>query len=252
MNNNSIPAVAKTVELLNALAIKAQTQAQLSRDLGITMSTTYRILCTLRAAKWVRKNPDSTYQLDSGLLPLVSPFQVDFFRWEAARQAVIDLSSHCRLSCKLSIRRGDRQYTLFRAEPENEPVSLAGKPGSNFPLVEGSVGAALLCRESEATIRRLCRECPENIREKSDPDQVLALISGIREKGYALNLAVRKWPIAAMSVPLAGPDGAPGALTLLGAVADFSGDRAAVYGKLLIHTAKACEKTIAQIKGGQI
>ena len=54
--NNTIPAVEKAVQLLLALAEGEKTQAELSAGLGISMSTAYRILTTLQAHRWVRKN----------------------------------------------------------------------------------------------------------------------------------------------------------------------------------------------------
>lgn len=249
MNKNSIPSVAKTIDLINELAIMPQTQAQLSAKLGITMSTAYRILCSLKEAQWVRKNLDSTYQLDNGLLSLNADIQDDISLCEPAHRIVEELTKRYHFSCKFSIRRGNRQYTIFRAEPENEPVSFAGKTGSSFPLVEGSVGAALLWREDPDDIRRLCRNCTENIRERSNPEHLLELVRGIKENGYALNLAVRRWPIAAMSVPVAIRGGADAALTLLGAVEDFSGENAQKYGAVLIKAADKCKKLIAQKRG---
>ena len=249
MNKNSVPSVEKTIELLNELAIQELSQAQLSVKLGIPMSTTYRILCSLKAAQWVRKNPDSTYKLDNGLLSLTTGIQNDIARWEPAQRIVNELTKRYNLSCKLSIRRGNRQYTLFRAEPENEPVVITGKPGSSFPIVEGSVGAALLWRETPDDVRRMCRDCAENIREKSDPEYLIKLIHSIKENGYALNLAVRRWSIAAMSVPLPGPDGVDAALTLLGAVEDFSGENSQKYGRILMNAADKCKKLITQKRG---
>ena len=46
--NNMIPAVDKTIQLLTRLSEQESTQAELSRSLGIAMSTTYRILMTLQ------------------------------------------------------------------------------------------------------------------------------------------------------------------------------------------------------------
>ena len=40
----------------------------------------------------------------------------------------------------------------------NEPFSVSGKNGSRFPVIEGSVGAALLLQESEEAIRRLAAD----------------------------------------------------------------------------------------------
>ncbi len=225
--NNKIPAVEKTLLLLQALSRKKYSQAELSRELKITMSTTYRILSTLRGHDWIRKDEEGNYALSSGLLPLLTCFRAEMERLEHAKKIVSRFSREYQIACKLSIRRDHEQLTFFRAEPPG-PVALTGQTGSTFPLIEGSVGAALLCTETEETIRNLVKECKADIPERKDPKLLLRGIAEIREKGYVLNLRKNRWNIAAMSVPLYGEDGrtVEAALSVIGSAEDFAGSKA--------------------------
>ncbi|OQA86560.1 MAG: HTH-type transcriptional repressor AllR [Lentisphaerae bacterium ADurb.Bin242] len=240
--NNKIPAVEKTLLLLQALSRKKYSQAELSRELKITMSTTYRILSTLRGHDWVRKDEDGNYALSNGLLPLLTRFRSEMERLEHAKKIVSRISREHRMACKLSIRRDHEQLTLFRAEPPG-PVALTGQTGSTFPLIEGSVGAALLCTETDETLRNLVKECDADIPEKKDPKLLFKGVAEIREKGYALNLRKNRWNIAAMSVPLYGEDGrtADAALTVIGSAEDFAGPKAEKLANILRNAIEECQ-----------
>ena len=157
--NNKIPAVEKTIALLELLSKHPEgaTQAELRKELSISMSTTYRILQTLLKYKWVRKNADATYSPGNGLLPLLYPFRSRMDLLEHAQEIIDRISAENEMACKLSIRRGSEQVTIMRAEPEG-PFALTGQVGSSFPVIEGSVGAALLCDESDDEIMELVQE----------------------------------------------------------------------------------------------
>ena len=104
--------------------------------------------------------------------------------------------------------------------------ALTGQVGSSFPVIEGSVGAALLCEESESEILELAGECRADLPEKRDPELVLRAVRDVREKGYALNLRRNRWNIAAMSMPVRDAGGAViAALTLIGTEDDFAAGR---------------------------
>ena len=68
--NNVIPAVDKSVQILEMLSEAPASQVELSKALGISMSTVYRILQTLACRDWVKKDDRGTYFLASGVLTL--------------------------------------------------------------------------------------------------------------------------------------------------------------------------------------
>ncbi len=240
--NNTIPAVEKTVHLMQSLARKRSSQAELSRQLNIAMSTTYRILSTLRKHDWVRKSETGEYSLSGGLMPLLNHFRSELARLDHAKGVVTRISSKYRIACKLSIRRDDEQLTLFRAEPPG-PIALTGQPGSTFPLIEGSVGAALLCAEPEEVLQALVAECAADIPEKRDPSLLYDGIREIRRTGYALNLRRNRWNIAAMSMPVFGEDkgSVVAALTLIGNTEEFEGAKAGKFAAILRDAIEECQ-----------
>ena len=225
--NNIIPAVEKTILLMEFLAKSPEgaSQSELKKELGISMSTAYRILQTLLEHRWVRKNPAGVYTPDNGLLPLLYRFRGSMEILEQSQQVIDRVAASQEIACKLSIRRGAEQVTLLRAEPAG-PVALTGQVGSSFPVIEGSVGGALLCDESMEALSSLIAECRVDLAEKRNPELLFDAIREVREKGYTLNLRRNRWNIAAMSMPLRNAEGSViAALTLIGTEADFAGKK---------------------------
>ena len=236
---NTNPAVEKTLLLLHRLGGSAEgaTQAELARELAISPSTCYRILQTLRKHDWVRKSDDGRYDLSGGILSAAMKMHRRLARLEHCQPLLAELAATTGLTAKLSIRQGDRQVTILRAESPR-PLSVSGKVGAQFPVIEGSVGAALLCHTEEGEIRELADSCTEDIPERGNADLVLARAEEIRRQGYCLNIGQRRWAIGAMSAPLPGADGqVAAALTLLGTDDDFAGGQAGILAGHLLRAA---------------
>ena len=241
---NIIPAVDKTIALLEYLGQteNGRSQAELAKELDITGSTCYRILQTLLKHDWLLKLPENRYDLSSGMLSAVIKLTDQTARFESAVPLLEKLSAQTGLSCKLSIRQGNQQVTILRAESPR-PMSVSGKVGSRFPIIEGSVGAVLLSGESEETVRKLATTCREDIVEKSQPEIIFDRIQSLGKQGYCLNTKYNRWKVDAMSVPVVNSGKhVVAALTLLGFDDDFYCD---VLGKLaqqLKTTAAQCSR----------
>ena len=218
-----IPAVAKAVGLLEYLgrSERGATQAELAKELDITVSTCYRIIQTLQKSDWLRKLPGNRYDVSGGLLAAAMKLIDSTARFDGAQPILERLAAQTGLSCKLSIRQGREQLTILRAESPR-PMSVSGKVGVRFPVVEGSVGAALLSTESAEDIAQLAATCREEIPEKDTPEIIMERIRDIQRQGYCFNARRSRWKVDAMSSPVPDTDGrSVAAITLLGFDDDF-------------------------------
>ncbi|HEX2949505.1 MAG TPA: IclR family transcriptional regulator [Armatimonadota bacterium] len=222
-----IPSIEKTIALLEYLG-KLQggaSQGELVAELDITASTCYRILQTLQKHDWVRQQPGNKYDLANGMMPMLMKLSDFSARFALAQPALERLANRAGLSCKLSIRQGHEQVTILRAESP-QPMTVSGKIGSRFPLIEGSVGAALLYAETPDMIADQIAVCTESIAEITDPQIVLSRIRDIHQQGYCLNIKYNRWKVEAMSSPVIDDDGRViAAITLLGFQDDFRSDK---------------------------
>lgn len=230
-----VPAVEKALAILSALAESPSglKQPELARRCGITASTCYRILQTLCRSFWVEKR-NSLFFPGNGFLPLLLRLSGENGNWPFVQTLLDDLSKQTRLASKFSIRQGAEQVVLARAESPG-PFSISGRAGARFPLIEGSVGAALLADASRAELGQLLRDCADpEIPEKRDPALLFESVEFAHEHRYFLNTCRNRWRIGALSVPLSGEDGRiAAALTLLGMAEDFSVEKMPCYLRIL-------------------
>ncbi len=223
---HTVPAVEKAVQILETLA-KSDTgmsHSALAAACAVTPSTCYRILCTLIASGWLKKKQgDGTYHLAGGLLPLSLRICAQSGEnWSQVQQILNELADRTYLACKLSVRKNDLQQVTARAESPG-PFSISGKTGAEFPLPEGSVGAALLADSTQEERVALLERTLVPIPEKQNPAILEDAVESIRQKGYVLNTVQNRWRIAALSMPLRNFSGRiVGALTLLGVPENFT------------------------------
>ncbi len=222
---HTVPAVEKAVEILETLARSdsGMPHSALASACAVTPSTCYRILCTLMRTGWLGKSPDGTFHLAGGLLPLsLRVCAQTGENWDQVQQILEELAQRTQLACKISIRKNQCQHVAARAESPG-PFSISGRTGAEFPLPEGSVGAALLADSTAEERAELLTQVQIPIPEKSDPALLEEAVAAVRTKGYVLNTTQNRWRIAALSVPLRNFSGRiAAALTLLGVPENFT------------------------------
>lgn len=239
--SNAIPSVIAAAELVEALAgadADGMSQAELADRLSISVSTCYRILRSLAVRGWVRKEGRGRWKLAGGGLSIVaSSLRDPGAVADRARAAMQRISLQRGIGCKFSVRRGMRQVVVARAEPASQ-VQTTGREGAEYPLVEGSSGAALLADIDETAVA--------SVFAASEPSQtdirfLRKALSDIREKGWSVRNRILDWPLAALSAPVRDATGSvAGALTF---VVPASKAYDPELSRLLLKTAAECSAT---------
>lgn len=245
---NTIPAVEKAVAILNRLGDSAggMTQAELAVELEIAPSSCYRILQTLLEAGWIRKVEGTRYDLSFGLLGTVRKLTDGAARFRAMMPVLEELAQMTGLCCKLSVRQGESQISLLRAESPR-PMAVSSRIGVRFPVAEGSVGAALLVSVPAAEREKLARSCARESGVAESPELLRDGVEAIRRDGYCFNRGRNRWRVDAMSAPVRDAEGrAVAALTLLGYDEDFSEERLPAVARELLDKVKKCERIYAR------
>ncbi len=245
-NTNKIPAVDRAVALLECLGNSrfGMTQAELCRTLDITQSTCYRIIQTLLEHGWICRSGRNSYDIAPGILSVSRKLTDVTRRFEHLQPQLEALSKQTGLSSKLSIRQGGEQVTVLRAESPR-PMTVSGRVGARFPVIEGSVGAALLCETEKEDIIGLSAECVDNIKEKGDPAIIFRRINDLKGKGYCLNSRENRWKVDAMSTVVPDSSGQMAvALTLIGFDDDFGEKKIASLVEALRDAAEGCSKAL--------
>lgn len=241
MDKNTIPAVEKTLQLIEYLA-QAKTplsRTELAKQLHVTPSTCYRILQTLLKYGWISRADNTRFSLGGGLLPIARDLCDAASRYDQLQGTLDRLAKKTGLSSKFSIRRNVKQITILRGEPGTN-VHVSGKVGGEFPIVEGSVGAVLLSKEEPDEIADMMLKCQEDIPESMDSKLLMKRILFYRKNGYVI-CDNNRWNIHAMSTGVYENGELSGVLTLLGWEADFRSSRLAALEKSLKNYAKECQ-----------
>lgn len=245
MNENTVPAVEKTIRLLDYLASlqNGATQSELAQILDISGATCYRIIQSLLKYGWLKKN-GNRLELAQGLLPLARRILQTQEWQEQIKPFLVQLAEKLRLSVKLSVRHGSSEYmTALRVESP-QPMSVSGRQGAIFPLIEGSVGAALLIRLTAKEVQKLIDAAPKELLEKSEPALLHDRIAECREKGYCLSNGRNRWGIEVISAPLLKGEEVIAAISILGLQNDFS-DLPGLSKELLLVRQK-CEQLLSK------
>jgi DNA-binding IclR family transcriptional regulator len=245
--SNKIPAVDKTISLLECLgnSTLGMTQAELCQTLNITQSTCYRIIQTLLEHRWICKTGKNLYDLAPRMLSVTSKLNDSSRRFEQLQPQLRLLARQTGLSCKLSIRRGSEQLTVLREESPL-PMSISGKIGATFPVIEGSVGAVLLSDLPREEIMSLISGCPEELEEKRNPKMIFDRLQQLESQGYCYNSGNSRWKVGAMSSPVLDRDSTvAAALTLLGFGEDFAPGKIEHLGEELRKATQNCGEILA-------
>lgn len=213
---HSIPSVLSAVEVVELLAAAPEaglSQADIARRASVSASTCYRILRSLAVRGWVRKEGRGRWKLDGGgLSQVASALRDPAAAVDRARAVMQRVASQRGIGCKFSVRRGMRQVVVARAEPASQ-VQTTGPEGAEYPLVEGSSGAALLADLDDGAV--------SSVFASSGPSQtgirfLRSALSAIRERGWCMRPRILDWPISALSAPVRDASGAvAGALTFV-------------------------------------
>ncbi|MPN29734.1 HTH-type transcriptional regulator KipR [bioreactor metagenome] len=194
----------------------------------------------------MRKAGGTRYDLSFGMLGAVRKLTDRNACYEAMTPVLEELAAATGLCCKLSVRQGEFQIPILRAESPR-PMAVSGKVGVRFPVAEGSVGAALLAESPAAELERLGRLCAEATGCGDAAELLRDGAAAIRKNGYCFNRGRNRWRIDAMSVPLRDAEHrVVAALTLLGYDEDFSDERLPAVVRMLSDGAKKCEKIYHQ------
>ena len=141
-----VPAAAQALEILRFLANQASpvSAASISRSLSLPRSTTYHLLQTLIASRFVAHYPDQrTYGLGLTAYELASGYVRQEPLQRLARRPLADLADRCRNSAHLSVLLGREVVYVIEERAPGRPL-LITDVGVRLPAHSTASGRAML------------------------------------------------------------------------------------------------------------
>ncbi|MBP5640965.1 MAG: helix-turn-helix domain-containing protein [Victivallales bacterium] len=235
---NIIPGADKLIRIMEALAESPRSIQELTDICEISATTCYRAVQTLLMHGWIYRDTSGLFEISAAFRQLSEHCNSIYLNNLKPRLEA--LSHESGLAAKLSIREGDSQLTLLRADSP-KPFGISLKAGTRFPVVEGTVGAALLCDSPLDEVQALCEHTDASLEEHSF-SIVATRIETIRQQGWLFSEKLTRWNILAMSTPLHRGGRVVAALTLIGGSDAFTDLK--IQSDLLMQVARKMEETL--------
>lgn len=176
----------------------------LARRARLPVSTTHRLLETLRRRGFVQAVGDGHYRLGVRAFEVGMSFLRSHGLPEVARPVMADLVDRVKETTNLAVRDGPEAVYILQVESERM-LRLFAQPGARHPLYCTGVGKVLLAWEPEDHVRALLGAGPLprfTPRTLTDPDAVLRELRTVRARGYAVDREERESGVRCVAAPV--------------------------------------------------
>jgi IclR family transcriptional regulator, pca regulon regulatory protein len=183
---------------------------ELSRQVGLGMPTTLRLIRTLEEAGYVRQDPRTKrYRLSWKMLQLqdVTSSLLDYA--DLARPHLQDLAAALREDTGMAVLDGIEVRHAIRVSA-NRAVSANIPPGAQFPPHATAMGKVLLAALDPAVVRELGAQGRfERFTSTTvtDVDELLAQLATVARQGYAVSDAEWEPGLRSLAAPVRTRDG---------------------------------------------
>lgn len=221
-----VPVVKSTFKILTELSKGGSLGLnEVTLRTGVSKSTVFRILATLTSLGFVVRDSDRNYYVSHSLAGLVS----DAAGSEALRRAALPHMLRLRNQFGETVNLGHLQLdkvTYIEVVPSEYALRLHERPGATVDLHASALGKAILAfgptEVAESLIRG--RELPMFTRNTiTDPDEFMAELRRVRERGYALDRGETSLLATCVAAPILDAQGtAIAALSISGPASRFN------------------------------
>ncbi|MBP2705559.1 helix-turn-helix domain-containing protein [Microbispora sp. RL4-1S] len=150
MAAESAQTLERGLRLLRVLAQdnRGRTPTELAQELGLSRPAVYRLVTTLMAEGFARRDASGRVHLGFGVLGLARSVQ-PLLRL-AALPSLRALAERAGATAHLTVAEGDEGLAVAVAEPSWTDFHVAYREGSRHPLTRGAAGLALLALRAGA------------------------------------------------------------------------------------------------------
>ncbi|MDR7528426.1 MAG: IclR family transcriptional regulator [Armatimonadota bacterium] len=198
--------------------------SELAQRTGLSKASVFRLLQSLTAHGYTVRDSSHRYVLGMKPLLLARALLRRHAVAEVAEPRMAALARRTGESVVLTIDGADGVVCLAAVD-STQPLRLSVQVGHVTPYHAGATGKVHLAhlppeRQQRVLARRLRRYTPRTV---TDPAALRRQLAEIRRRGYAISLGELDSGVAAVAVPVPGPDGTLAAvLSLAGPASRFT------------------------------
>ena len=205
----SIKSVKTTFNIIEALRDQRSVRlTELAGDVGVSKTTAYHHLATLREIGYVKKH-EGEYRLTLLFLHLGEQTQASNRIYQNAKSTVDELAEACDEKVQLVVEENGYAFYLYKAQGE-QAVGRDFHVGQRDLLHHSAGGKAILAHLPKNRVEQIIaqRSLPSLTRHTiTDREELFAALETIRERGYSLNLEEEVNGVHAIGAPILGADG---------------------------------------------
>lgn len=198
------------------------TLAELARRTGLYKSTILRLISSLERAAFIRRLADGQFTIGHEPSRLANLYQTSFRLRDIIYPLLQELSDETGETSSFYVEEGESRVVLCRVEPKRT-IKVSVHEGDRFPIAVGASGKVLRVFGRMADIR----------------------IPEVAEQYWAFSAGERDPEIAALSVPVFGPNRIlQGALTISGPVDRLAQNQVTHAVRLLLRASVVATKAL--------
>ncbi len=181
----------------------------LAKSLGLTRSTTYRLLSALVRAGYLKHEPRGGYRLGPQLIRLGFKAYSQLHLPTVARPHLEMLRDLTSETVHLAVLEGSEVVYIDKVAGSRE-LQLASQIGSRFPAQSTALGKAILAWLPEEQVRSIfVPGLKRTERTIADWTSFSEELRKTRERGYALDLEENEPGVRCVAAPIWGAKGEP-------------------------------------------
>lgn len=197
--------VQKAFRVLEALvnADKPRSLGNLAREMDLSRSNTFRLLETLIALHYARKNPATkTYEPTLKIWELGTRLIENVDLKKAGAEHLSTLATHTRETVHLSILDDDEVVYIDKIDSD-QPVGAYTRIGGRAPAYCVATGKALLAYAPGDVVDKVIATAERFTKNTIvDPSAIKRELDAIRRKGVAVNMSEWRDAVCGLAAPL--------------------------------------------------
>ena len=226
---------------------------ELARLLDMPKSSVQRALVTLSTAGWIRPNSGeiTRWVMTTKALAVGGHASGDLGLRDAAVPIMEDLRRRTEETIHLTVPEDDKAVLIERLETL-KPVRISMALGHALPLHASANGKAVLANSGRETISRLlANELPRYTDTTiTNPDQLLAELTAIRERGFAVNHGEWRSDVGSVAAAvMGGPEKPIASLSVNVPMSRLTMEAEAAYGIAVSEAASSLSARLGYVPG---
>jgi DNA-binding IclR family transcriptional regulator len=232
---SSVGVLDKAVTVLECVASRPASLAELVSRSGLSRPTAYRIAVALEAHRLLDRDDEGRFMIGAGVSELATAGGIDPL--ERAAGAVLDrLCAATHESAQLYRRHGDVRRCVAAAE-RSSGLRDTVPVGAELPMTAGSAAQVLLAWEPAADVARLVKSARFSA----------ATLATVRRRGWAASVAERELGVASVSAPVLDHEGrVVAAVSVSGPIDRLTRSPGRLHADAVVHAGRALSRAAAR------